>query len=213
MILGQTSSQNIAQSFIPSWQHRDPETTAPYRRRVYGVETWCRSHSLQTTLWGLLSCGLPLRRRRSIRCERVTLFDLHQGASFGAGGRRALFIKASKTYEKFFHDSSATSSFQIMGFITLTQKATRARPDAPLAPGLVEALDQQLGSLETDCLKLAERVSKRVEEEGLLQGDEVSPERPEKLLASNLIVEMILLPVSTFREVQTWARSTDVIGY
>lgn len=123
---------------------------------------------------------------------------------------RALVVKVSKTHKKFFNESHADSSFRIHGFDTL--EALRIPPGIPVSakPDL-ELLVGNVKDLERKCIKLAQRVTEAVEATGLSQGEEVGWETLEKLLRTNLVVEVILLPMRTLREVKTWAMSRDII--
>ncbi|KAK6543513.1 hypothetical protein TWF694_000259 [Orbilia ellipsospora] len=109
----------------------------------------------------------------------------------------ALLVTVGKTYEKFFDSASSGSSFSISAFDTLDAMHTRASVD--------QSLDE-IGKLWTTAtgktVKLAQRAEERMQEMGLSGGSIMGQDEVFGVLASsNLIVEILLLPIATLREV------------
>lgn len=135
---------------------------------------------------------------------------------------QVLFTGASKTHEKFFRSSSASSGFRVSGFDTLTQTLVPAGTPVsvysagPAGGSALEELASRARSMEKLCVELPRRVSQKINKVGLKRGQEITWERLQEFLegeeASNLVVEAILLPVTSLRPVLEWSMSADVIG-
>ncbi|KAM5358859.1 hypothetical protein ACJZ2D_014918 [Fusarium nematophilum] len=126
---------------------------------------------------------------------------------FVKAGARALFADASKTHEKFFSKGRVDSSYRVHGFDTLDHLRIPASAPVTIESGLPGLVDKAK-DLENRCIKLAERVTARVEETGLKQGEVLDSGVLERLLKSNVLVDIILLPMSTLREVKEWSISS-----
>lgn len=134
---------------------------------------------------------------------------------------QVLFVKASKTHEKFFRSAEAESGFRVSGFDTLDQ--LHLSPDNPVSiytssssstgAAALGELATTARDMELRCIKLAERVTKKIEESNLEHGQEVGWESLELILRSNLVLGIILLPVTALRPVLEWSLSKDVIGF
>lgn len=145
---------------------------------------------------------------------------------------KVLFVKASKTHEKFFRSAGASSGFRVSGFDTLTQMLVPAGEPVSVfsesstsdkgLPGscesAMEALATRAKAMEKICVRLPWRVTQEINRVGLAENQEISWGRLQELLGGecgtggHLVVEMILLPVTSLRPVIEWSLSEDVIG-
>lgn len=137
---------------------------------------------------------------------------------------QVLFVKASKIHAKFFRSSDAGSGFRVSGFDTLSQTLVPAgSPVSVYSAGssadsgsAMEELAMQAKAMEELCVKLPRRVSRQIQNVGLEREQEVSWERLQEILederASRLVVEVILLPITSLRPVLEWSMSADIIG-
>lgn len=125
---------------------------------------------------------------------------------------KVLFMKFGKRIEKILQHASSGSSYRLYGFDTL--ELLRVPPGLPvtLESGLLDGLAENNRVMERKCIKLAQRVTETVEALGLREGI-MDREELDDLLRSSVVVEVILLPMATLREVVAWSRSRDIIGY
>ena len=120
----------------------------------------------------------------------------------------ALFWDASHTEEHVSMQADQHAEWNVVGFDTLT--------------GTMESLSSgKGGTLKTvreTCLKFAalgkslpNRVEKKIQDCGLIEGQPVSWEHCEKSCMEGLVVELIVMPWVTSREFMVWSTSTDII--
>lgn len=144
---------------------------------------------------------------------------------------KVLFVKASKTHEKFFRSAGASSGFRVSGFDTLTQTLVPAGSPVSVfsesktvdkAGGGIESAMEQLATRAKDmeklCIGLPRRVTHEINKLGLRENQIMTWQGlqecmdVEQGMGSHLVVEMILLPITSLRPVIEWSMSADVIG-
>ena len=121
-----------------------------------------------------------------------------------------LFIEASTTHTKDFATSSASSSLRLVGYDTLDYQSWKA---AEVEGHSLEAstLRVQAAEVITRSQALDIRVTEKLDELGIRDGDHLDSDDCTKLTESGLVAELVLLPVSTLREVIEWVIEDDVI--
>ena len=119
-----------------------------------------------------------------------------------------LFYNDSHTEEKFFTESSANSTFRLSGFDTLSDLHVS---ETRIGSAGLDSLRKAAGGLSGMANQLANRVSTKMDGLRLQNSDSLGFETCEKLCGSGLVVQLILLPLSTLREVVLWSQSTDII--
>ena len=122
-----------------------------------------------------------------------------------------LFVEVSKTWETFFTDSSSDSAYSMYGFDTIDNINYPAGPPVRPSPALMNLLDQ-INAMENRCNQLAARVSMVMEALGLENDGTLSRSTLDDLLKTSLVVDVLLMPLSTLREVQQWSISKNIIG-
>ncbi|KAK1241533.1 hypothetical protein MKX08_001507 [Trichoderma sp. CBMAI-0020] len=143
---------------------------------------------------------------------------------------KVLFVKASKTHEKFLRSAGASSGFRVSGFDTLTQTLVPAGSPVSVFSesktvdkvGGVESAMEQLATRAKDmeklCIGLPRRVTHEINKLGLRENQIMTWQGlqeyidVEQGMGSHLVVEMILLPITSLRPVIEWSMSADVIG-
>lgn len=118
-----------------------------------------------------------------------------------------LFVEASKTWTKDFHSFSAGRAMRLIGYDTLSDmnwKLSTEESD-------MGALAKQAERIMLDSQNILERVLRVLEAKGMADGDELSHEQCEFLTGSGVAVELVLLPMSSLRDVARWTTEHDVI--
>ena len=116
-----------------------------------------------------------------------------------------------KTYrrDKRWTESSASSDFQVCGYDTLDHVKYSSSP--AYGPSTPEERERQTKAFSARARTLEERVMHTMRALGVVESDSVGFEVCEKLCRSGLVMELILLPVTTLREVMLWATDDDII--
>lgn len=135
-----------------------------------------------------------------------------------------LFAGFSRSYTKFLRSSEAGSGFRVTGFDTLSRMWIPAGTSISVGSALKNANDKsamielamQVNAMEKLVMQLPQSVLRQARDAGLQEEKEISWERLQEVLeddhASCLVVEVILLPITTLRPVWEWGFSADVIG-
>lgn len=121
-----------------------------------------------------------------------------------------LFIEASTTHTKDVATSSASDSLRLVGYDTLDYQSWNSS-EVEGHSGNALALRAQAVEVITRSQALTVRVAEKLDELRLRDGDHLNSEDCRKLTESGLVAELVLLPVSTLREVVEWVIEDDVI--
>lgn len=119
-----------------------------------------------------------------------------------------LFCEEEHTEEKFFTESSSDSTFQISAFDTLEDLHLS---EVRIGAEGLENLRKSAADIQSMAARLSSRVASKIEQVGLPEGERLNLEICKKLSKSGLVVQLILLPVETLREVVLWSLSDDII--
>jgi hypothetical protein len=120
-----------------------------------------------------------------------------------------LFVKASVSHTKNSLKAEAHSNFKIIGYDTLSH--TQYNSEAQGHAALQSEVTREAEGYCEKAKSLDIRVSDKLDELGIHDGDRVDMKLCEKLTQAGLVVELMLLPVITLREVQNWVIEDDVI--
>ena len=120
-----------------------------------------------------------------------------------------LFAKASTTHTQDFSEIEAHNGLKIVGYDTLghTKYNSAARDHAVMQ----SEVETQAGEYCDKARSLDLRVAEKLNEMDISDGDYVDSTTCQRLVESGLVVELMLLPVITLREVQSWVIESDVI--
>lgn len=119
-----------------------------------------------------------------------------------------LFFEVSHTWTKDFHTFSAGKKMRLLGYDTLS--------DANWSVAMESSMDiQKLASQAEEVIlrsqSLVERSMQILEQHGMADGDHLTNAQCELLTNSGIAVELILLPMSSLRDVARWTMEKDVI--
>ncbi|KAK6339824.1 hypothetical protein TWF718_009214 [Orbilia javanica] len=111
----------------------------------------------------------------------------------------ALLIKVGKTWEKFFHHAAAGAAYSLSAFDTLT--AVHVQAHVEMAD--LEGASAVIANATQQAINLPFRIEQGMESVGFSDTTgTISQQKVYRVLAdSNLIVELLLLPITTIREV------------
>lgn len=118
-----------------------------------------------------------------------------------------LFVEVEKTWTKDFHSFEAGKSMRLLGYDTLSDQNW----NITTAESGIEALSGQAEEVILESQNILERVLKVLEAQGMADGDELSHEQCEFLTGNGIAVELVLLPMSSMRDVARWTTEHDVI--
>lgn len=118
-----------------------------------------------------------------------------------------LFVEVSKTWTKDFHSFEAGKSMKLLGYDTLSDQNWNVTTEES---GMA-ALSGQAEEVILESQNILERVLKILETQGMADGDELSHEQCEFLTGNGVAVELVLLPMSSMRDVARWTTEHDVI--
>lgn len=120
-----------------------------------------------------------------------------------------LFFEASKHWEKAFDTFSSGSTLTLLGYDTLAGKNWKERAEGggeTAAQLFASSKDIALG---TQCL--GERLSDILDDMGLHDGTELDAQTCDELIRRGVVVELVLRPVRTLRQVVRWMLQDNVI--
>ncbi|TAQ87212.1 hypothetical protein B7494_g4481 [Chlorociboria aeruginascens] len=110
-----------------------------------------------------------------------------------------LFVEASTTYTKDFEENGATSELSLIGYDTLDCDNWKCEKGS-----LALEMQTQAAKVIEKSQSLDVRISGKLNELGIEDGAYLSNETCRKLTEAGLVVELILLPVGTLRQVIEW---------
>jgi hypothetical protein len=120
-----------------------------------------------------------------------------------------LFFEASKHWEKAFDTFASGSTLTLLGYDTLAGRNWNER-----AEGAGESAARLFDSskeivLSTQCL--GERLSKILGDMGLQDGVELDAQTCDELIRKGVVVELVLRPIRTLRQVIQWMLQDNII--
>lgn len=118
-----------------------------------------------------------------------------------------LFIETEKNWTKDFHSFEAGKSLRLLGYDTLGDRNWNVNT----SESGISALSEQAEEATRESQNILERVWQMLEAQGLKDGDELSHEQCEFLTGNGIAVELVLLPMSSMRDVARWTTEDDVI--
>ena len=120
-----------------------------------------------------------------------------------------LLVEVSVTHTKDFKTAEAHSGIKLIGYDTLGHTAynSAAENQASAQSGV----QSQAANYCTKAQDLDYRVAEKLDTLDIQDGDRIDLEMCRKLVESGLVVELMLLPIITLREVQNWVIEDDVI--
>ncbi|MCJ1249393.1 hypothetical protein MMC30_006616 [Trapelia coarctata] len=120
-----------------------------------------------------------------------------------------LFVEASTTHTKDFVTTQAGGSLKLVGYDTLDHRTWKSSEEGH--GNVASKLRYQAAEVITAAQALDMRVAEKLDELGIQDGDHLNAEDCNKLTESGLVVELVLLPVGTLREVIEWVIEDDII--
>ncbi|CAK4024460.1 Hypothetical predicted protein [Lecanosticta acicola] len=120
-----------------------------------------------------------------------------------------LFVEASVTHTKDVLTTSAGSEVKVIGYDTLGY--TRYNSSAENDRSSVADVRNQAEDYVEEARNLDLRVSDKLDELEIRDGDVVDESVCRELVEAGLVVELMLLPAITLRDVQNWVIEDDVI--
>ena len=121
---------------------------------------------------------------------------------------KVLFVTISHSWNTDSSSSSASQSVRVIGYDTLTD--THVSGVASGGPGTAE-----LGASAQELVAMAQglglRVDGKLAEMGLREEEPLEYATCDRLTREGLVAELILLPITTMRQVLEWSTSDDII--
>lgn len=118
-----------------------------------------------------------------------------------------VMIETSKTWTKNFHTFAAGKSMRLLGYDTLSDRNW----NVTTAEDGIGALVEQADIIVLESQNILERTLKLLEAQKIADGDELSHEQCDFLTGNGVAVELVLLPMSSMRDVARWTTEHDVI--
>ena len=120
-----------------------------------------------------------------------------------------LFIEASVTYTQDFVQTEALNTLKIIGYDTLghTKYNSMAVDQAPLKSEAKKQAQDYCDKAKT----LDLRVTEKLDALDIHDGDQIDIAMCQKLVEAGLVVELMLLPAITLRQVQAWMLEDNII--
>ncbi|KAJ1325297.1 hypothetical protein MN608_10009 [Microdochium nivale] len=119
-----------------------------------------------------------------------------------------LFVEVSHTWTKDFHAFSAGKKMRMLGYDTLSDKNWGVTMESSLD---IENLSSQAEEAIVQSQSLVERSMQILEKYGMTDGDYLTNAQCELLTNNGIAVELVLLPLSSLRDVARWTTESDVI--
>lgn len=119
-----------------------------------------------------------------------------------------LLIEVSHKWTKDFHTFSAGKKMRLLGYDTLSDTNWNVTMEAS---GDIEKLSKQAEDVILRSQNLLERSIKALEDQGMFHGDHLTNAQCDVLTSSGIAVELVLLPMSTLRDVARWTTERNVI--
>ncbi|KAH7376389.1 hypothetical protein B0T11DRAFT_324292 [Plectosphaerella cucumerina] len=121
---------------------------------------------------------------------------------------KVLFIEVSHTWAKNFHTFSASKRMRLLGYDTLSDTNWNVTQESPLD---MQNLSSQAKEVILRSQNLLERSMKLLENQGMHDGDHLSNSQCDFLTNVGMVVELVLLPMSSLRDVARWTTERNVI--
>ncbi|KAH7165331.1 hypothetical protein EDB81DRAFT_710820 [Dactylonectria macrodidyma] len=119
-----------------------------------------------------------------------------------------LLIEVSHKWTKDFHTFSAGKKMRLLGYDTLSDTNWNVTMETS---GDIERLSKQAEDVILRSQNLLERSIKALEDQGMFHGDHLTNAQCDVLTSSGIAVELVLLPMSTLRDVARWTTERNVI--
>ena len=121
-----------------------------------------------------------------------------------------LFFEASTTHSEYRASATASSSLRMVGYDTLEHRTWKAADVEGKSAGAA-SFRAQAAEVMVRSQSLDIRVMEKLNELGFQDEEHLSKEDCDELTKSGLVAELVLLPVSTLREVIEWVIEDDII--
>lgn len=118
-----------------------------------------------------------------------------------------LFIEASKTWTKDFYDFSAGRSLKLLGYDTVDGVNWKSTTEG----SGVDAVRSDALSIMKNAQCILNRVEDTLDRLGLKDQQDLTTAQCDALTQAGVVVELILLPISSIRDVVRWRIENDVI--
>lgn len=119
-----------------------------------------------------------------------------------------LMVEASKTWTKDFYAFAAGKEMRLVGYDTLSDQNWNV---SMKSTGDIQKLSEAAEQVMKNSQDLLERSVKALEDKHLFHGDHLSRTQCDILAKSGIVVELVLLPMSTLRDVARWTTERNVI--
>ena len=120
-----------------------------------------------------------------------------------------LFVETSVTHTKDFAKTEALNTLKVIGYDTLGQTTYNSMAEDHAAIG--SEVRKQAEDLCEKSRTLDTRVAEKLDELDIHDGDQIDTSMCQKLVEAGLVVELMLLPAITLRQVQAWVIEDDII--
>jgi hypothetical protein len=118
-----------------------------------------------------------------------------------------LFIEVSKTWIKDFHEFGAGKSLRLIGYDTLAGENWSS-----MTEGIgVDTVKSDALEIVRRSQSILERVSQTLDRLELWDGQDLTSAQCESLIQAGVVVELILLPMASIRDVAQWRIERDII--
>ena len=134
-----------------------------------------------------------------------------------------LFIEASKSWAKDFESFTSGKSLKLIGFDNLKglnwkrysavddQVETMKDWAGGIAPSSLQSLVADVDAIILRSHGLREKIGLMLEAHGAKDGESLTFKQCEGWVKANVVVELLLQPMSRLRDVVTWRNENDII--
>lgn len=124
---------------------------------------------------------------------------------------QAFIFKVSKTYRKFFSEASASSTMTLSGYDTLGSRQITLKGSGTGGGGDIMKLMETANDYENLGQNLDFRIEERMREFSLEPDETIGLEICDAICKSGVVVELLLSPMVTLREVMLWGKNDNII--
>lgn len=118
-----------------------------------------------------------------------------------------LFFEASKTWTKKFHEFDSSRSLKLLGYDTLEG----VNWNSSTSGGGVNCLRSQTLSLVSRSQSILDRVEAALDGLEMSDRTQLTNEQCDRLTEAGLVVELLLQPMYSLRDVKRWTIENDII--
>lgn len=118
-----------------------------------------------------------------------------------------LFFEASKTWTQDFCEFNSSRSLKLLGYDTLEG----AYSNSSISGSGVDVFRSQILSLVSRSQSILDRVEAALDGLEMFDGTQLTNEQCDRLIEAGLVVELLLQPMYSLRDVKRWTAENNII--